>query len=115
MKKGEATMKGWWMKASPGRSSTRWIKPPGQPRSRIKKGIEFNLKSLSEDFMKRKIPSATPGIVSYTAETSSHESMPELIRRRAYGIFEARGGQSGHGVEDWLQAEREINHHLGIQ
>ena len=65
--------------------------------------------------MKRKILSATPGIVSYTAETSSHESMPELIRRRAYGIFEARGGQSGHGVEDWLQAEREINHHLGIQ
>ena len=41
--------------------------------------------------------------------------MPELIRRRAYEIFEARGGQSGHGVEDWLQAEREINHHLGIQ
>jgi len=41
--------------------------------------------------------------------------MPELIRRRAYEIFEARGGQSGDGVEDWLQAERDINHHLRIQ
>src|SRR5450759_1631858 len=56
MKKGEAIMKGLWMKASPGRSSTRWIKPPGQPQSRIKKDIELNLKLLSEDFMKRKIP-----------------------------------------------------------
>jgi len=52
--------------------------------------------------MKRKIPLATPRIVSYTADTSSHESMPELIRCRAYEIFEARGGQSGHGIEDWL-------------
>ena len=65
--------------------------------------------------MRRKIPSATPRMVSYTADTSSHESMPELIRRRAYEIFEVRGGQSGHGVEDWLQAEREVNHHWGIQ
>jgi hypothetical protein len=65
--------------------------------------------------MRRKIPLATPRIVSYTAATSSHESMPELIRRRAYEIFEARGGQSGDGVEDWLQAERDINHHLRIQ
>jgi len=81
----------------------------------MKKEIEFNRKLLAEDFMKRKIPSAAPRIVSYTAATSSHESMPELIRRRAYEIFEARGGQSGHGVEDWLQAEREVNHHWGIQ
>jgi hypothetical protein len=67
MKKGEATMKGWWMKASPGRSSTRWIKPPGQPQSRMKKETELNLKLVSEDFMKRKIPLATARVVSYTA------------------------------------------------
>jgi len=50
-----------------GRSSTRWIKPPGQPQSRMKKEIELNLKLVSEDFMKRKIPLATARVVSYTA------------------------------------------------
>ena len=89
-------------------------KPPKNPQSRIKKEIELNPKLLSRDFIRRKIPTATPRIVEYTPDTSSHESMPGLIRRRAYEIFEARGGQSDRGVEDWLQAEREINHHWGI-
>jgi len=30
------------------------------------------------------------------------------IARRAYEIFEARGGAEGHDVDDWLQAEREL-------
>ena len=30
----------------------------------------------------------------------------DLIRRRAYELFEQRGRQPGHDVEDWLQAER---------
>lgn len=30
------------------------------------------------------------------------------IRQRAYEIFQARGGEPGHGVDDWLQAEREL-------
>ena len=65
--------------------------------------------------MKRKIPPVIPPFFSYMADTSADESVPELIRRRAYDIFEVRGGQPGHEVEDWLQAEREIKHHLGIQ
>jgi hypothetical protein len=40
------------------------------------------------------------------------ECVPELIRRRAYQFFEARGRHSGHELDDWLQAEREIKHHL---
>jgi Protein of unknown function (DUF2934) len=32
----------------------------------------------------------------------------EQIARRAYEIFEARGGQHGRDLEDWLQAEREL-------
>jgi hypothetical protein len=31
------------------------------------------------------------------------------IARRAYDLYLARGGESGHDVEDWLQAERELN------
>ena len=32
----------------------------------------------------------------------------ELIRARAYRLFESRGRQAGHALDDWLQAEREI-------
>ncbi|HEX2715182.1 MAG TPA: DUF2934 domain-containing protein [Candidatus Acidoferrales bacterium] len=33
---------------------------------------------------------------------------PEEIGRRAYEIYLQRGGEPGHEVEDWLQAEREL-------
>lgn len=33
----------------------------------------------------------------------------EEIRQRAYEIYLSRNGASGNEVEDWLQAEREIN------
>jgi len=39
--------------------------------------------------------------------------IPNLIRQRAYQLFEARGRRRGHELDDWLQAEREIKHHLG--
>jgi len=31
------------------------------------------------------------------------------IARRAHEIYEARGGNDGKALEDWLQAEREID------
>ena len=31
----------------------------------------------------------------------------EEIQRRAYALFEERGREHGHDIEDWLQAERE--------
>ncbi len=40
-----------------------------------------------------------------TAETPNIE---EEIRRRAYELFEARGGVEGHELDDWLRAEEEI-------
>jgi hypothetical protein len=33
---------------------------------------------------------------------------PEAIARRAYELFEARGGVPGHELEDWLRAEAEL-------
>ncbi len=30
------------------------------------------------------------------------------IRRRAFELFELRGGEAGHDLEDWLVAEREV-------
>lgn len=32
----------------------------------------------------------------------------EEIARRAYEIHLARGGEPGHDLEDWLQAEKEL-------
>lgn len=32
----------------------------------------------------------------------------EEIRQRAYALYEQRGGESGHDLEDWLQAEAEL-------
>jgi hypothetical protein len=32
----------------------------------------------------------------------------EQIRMRAFELYEQRGMQEGHDVEDWLQAEEEI-------
>ena len=42
------------------------------------------------------------------------ECVPDLIRKRAYQLFEARGRQTSHELDDWLQAEHEIKHHLRL-
>jgi hypothetical protein len=34
--------------------------------------------------------------------------MEEQIRRRAYELYEARGREDRHELDDWLQAEAEI-------
>lgn len=35
-------------------------------------------------------------------------SIEDEIRRRAFELFEERGGQEGRELEDWLRAESEI-------
>jgi hypothetical protein len=43
-------------------------------------------------------------------KTSAERVPPshEEIARRAHEIAKARGGDPGHEVEDWLQAEKEL-------
>ncbi len=41
-------------------------------------------------------------------DQGSVELTEEYIRLRAYQIYEQRGRQDGHDVEDWLEAEAEI-------
>jgi Protein of unknown function (DUF2934) len=36
------------------------------------------------------------------------QELQEQIRLRAYQLFEERGAEHGHELEDWLQAEAEI-------
>ncbi len=44
-------------------------------------------------------------------DKGSLELTEEYIRLRAYQLFEERGYEHGHDIEDWLRAEIEI---LGI-
>ena len=32
----------------------------------------------------------------------------EAIRKRAYELYEQRGKEDGHDMEDWVQAEEEV-------
>ena len=36
----------------------------------------------------------------------------QQIQQRAYELYEQRGRTNGHGLDDWLQAEREIKGRL---
>jgi Protein of unknown function (DUF2934) len=44
---------------------------------------------------------------SATAVNESQE-LEIQIRERAYALYEARGREDGHDLEDWLRAEEEI-------
>jgi len=57
-----------------------------------------------------------PETLKYGADTMSCviRCLPHIIRERAYQLFEAGGRQSGHELDDWLQAEREIKHHFSL-
>jgi len=39
---------------------------------------------------------------------ASFDKMEERIRLRAYELYEQRGRQDGHALDDWLQAEAEL-------
>jgi hypothetical protein len=35
--------------------------------------------------------------------------LQDQIRARAYQLYEQRGGDEGHSLDDWLQAEAELS------
>jgi len=41
-------------------------------------------------------------------DQGSLELTEEYIRRRAYQLYEQRGREDGHHLEDWYQAEAEV-------
>ena len=50
-----------------------------------------------------------PRRTSGTKDDPQQRPLPEeTIRNRAHDIFERRGREHGHDVEDWLEAEREL-------
>ena len=43
-----------------------------------------------------------------TAVTSDPQDLEHQIRLRAQELYEERGGEDGHELDDWLRAEEEI-------
>jgi Protein of unknown function (DUF2934) len=43
-----------------------------------------------------------------TTDISELQEFEYQIRRRAYELYEERGREDGHELEDWLRAEEEI-------
>lgn len=41
-------------------------------------------------------------------ESSKSQETTEMIRKKAYELFEKRGKKPGHAMDDWLEAERII-------
>ena len=41
-------------------------------------------------------------------DTGSLELTEELIRERAYQLYEERGCEDGHDFDDWVRAEAEV-------
>lgn len=56
----------------------------------MKRGMEVQLSRAKENF------------------TKDGDAVREKIRLRAYELYEQRGREDGHDVEDWLQAEGEV-------
>ncbi len=50
----------------------------------------------------------TPTLVKAENQTEPTPEMLERIRVRAHELFEQRGREQGHDVDDWLQAEAEV-------
>lgn len=46
---------------------------------------------------------------SQTKVTKSTPDLQEQIRRRAHELYEQRGRNEGHELDDWLQAESEVS------
>lgn len=58
--------------------------------------------------MKSRSPTAIPNQIP-TRVTKSAPDLQEQIRRRAHEVYEQRGRDEGHELDDWLQAESELS------
>jgi hypothetical protein len=60
---------------------------------------------------KTKIPTPLP---TTNPTTNCASDLQQQIRRRAYELYEKRGRDDGHELEDWLQAESEVTQHKAM-
>ena len=51
---------------------------------------------------------ATPTMAKVENQSEPTPEILEQIRARAHELFEQRGREEGHDLDDWLQAEAEV-------
>jgi DUF2934 family protein len=51
----------------------------------------------------------SPLIKADLKKADSDGELQDQIRARAYQLYEQRGGDDGHELDDWLQAEAELS------
>ncbi len=66
-------------------------------------------KETGSRYLDREVPASREVPGAFGKERQASESRIERIAKRAHDIYEARGGQHGKAMEDWLAAEREID------
>jgi len=49
-----------------------------------------------------------PTLPTETRAAESPVDIQEQVRRRAFDLYEQRGREDGHDLDDWLQAESEL-------
>jgi Protein of unknown function (DUF2934) len=60
-----------------------------------------------------KKPQPSPFVPSQSRQPS--DQIQESMRKRAHEIYEARGREDGHDLDDWLIAESEVTRNLTAQ
>jgi hypothetical protein len=63
--------------------------------------------------------------LNIVATSAAHEGTPETtlsgtgntgdVAHRAYELYLERGREDGHDIDDWLQAERELQHPVPVE
>jgi hypothetical protein len=52
------------------------------------------------------------GGVSVGKDTGGGRLTTDAVARRAFELYEQRGRENGHDMDDWLRAERELTRHF---
>ena len=80
------------------------------PRTSMKVAARAAARSIAND-LTRQQPDEV--IAKSPVDMPQPESRMNRSARRAHEIYGARGGSHGSALEDWLQAEREIDDAMG--
>lgn len=54
------------------------------------------------------VPMSSVESPSVRTDDTERDVPHDEVARRAFALYHARGAQHGHDVDDWLQAEREL-------
>jgi hypothetical protein len=73
-------------------------------------GYEHSL----EHWLKTRCLSAEANEVSQSSYFDPREDILKTIRYCAYGLYEQRGHEDGHNLDDWLRAEGEVLAYLEV-